>query len=245
MNILRSATASVAAGLLLLAGCASGSEAPSGPAAAAASPSPAGNGMAQASAWEILVRAKQALTAAKSFHVFGTLQGDGGTDTFDLKRAGADFLGTLTMGGARMEVLAVGDQRFFRVNQKMAALVPGAQNLGVPASALNRMWLRPAPDDQSFAKLAGDFGVEALLDSTSKAVKGDATVSDGRPAIVLKDPETGDALYVSTVGEPLPLKIDSDGGSLIFREFGAEFPEIAMPDAGNVFQVPSQKTKKS
>jgi hypothetical protein len=242
MNIIRSVTVAVTTSAVLLAGCGT-TKADDKPTVAASS-APADNGIAALTVPEILKRVEQALATAKSFHLSGSGQSNGSAMSFDLKQSGEDLLGVMSADGGKIEVLLVGGRQYFRLNEQMAVMALGRFKLGLDPSALSRTWLRPAAGNTEFTSLVNGFRIADLLASAGGDTKGGTTVVDGRPAIVLRDAKSGDALYVATTGEALPLKLGADGGDLTFGEFGATFPEIAAPAAGSVYQLPS-KTKKS
>ncbi len=235
MNIIKPATVAVAAASMLLAGC--GDKTAAAPTAA----TPSGNGIAALPAADIMTRAEKAVTDAKSFHAAGTAKEDSGDSyTIDLKESGSNLLATFTLSGMRLEVLAFDGRSYVRADPKFLAST-GITLPKVSADVLAKSWIKPAPGDTTFSDMTDGFGLDELLDQSGELTKGDVTQIDGKPAIVLNDVKDTGSVYVATTGEPLPLKAtDGNGGVMTFSEFGAEFPEIKAPAAGEIISLPAK-----
>jgi hypothetical protein len=223
----------------LLAGCQNSADPAADAATATAAPAtqassgPADNGVAALTADQILDKAKGALKAAKSYHVSGTTTEDGEKTALDFEVSGDDLLGKLTVGKASVELLSVGGARYIRPNEAFWALSMGnAKQAKQVATVVGKKWVS-TKSDKSLDQLFDGFDADSLLDPDGTLSKTAAKEIDGVPAIGLKD-STGGTLYVATVGEPYPLKIeDGDGGT--FDKFGEKFTDIKAPAAAEVF----------
>ncbi len=245
MNIIKSTTVLVAVGsVLLAAGCRStASEAGRAPLpSASVSPSPADNGVAALPATQILERAQKAIAGAKSFHLSGSIHDDGADYWIDLKKSGANLLGSAQFDGMKLEVLLVDGQGYVRMDENMLASGLGAEMAKKLAPKLSTAWIKP--DKASFKEMASGFDIAKILAPAGKLTKGEVKLSNQRSVITLID-AGGDyeELHIATTGEPLPLKIVG-GGRALFAEFGADFPEIKAPAPNQIIDMPG-RTKKS
>ncbi|BCJ39881.1 hypothetical protein GCM10010168_27400 [Actinoplanes ianthinogenes] len=238
---MKAVAAVLTAAVLLLAGCTKAAEPPK----PAVSSAPADNGIAALSAEEILARAKQALADAKSYHMAGTIVMDDEPMKVDFKISGDDVLGSMTVAGGRIEMLAVGGQKYLRADESLLAMVVGeSATAKLGAKVLASKWLKPAPGDKSATAMFEGLAGGGILSPSGKLTKGKTTISNGRPVIELIESESDGALYIATTGQPLPLKMGGKGiDTVLFTEFGAAFPEIVAPAAGEIVELPAKGTK--
>lgn len=244
MNILKSATVTLAVGtMLLVAGCQKETHSSAKP-SAPVSPAPADNGVAALPAAEILARVQKAIAAATSFHMSGNVYQDGGYYWLDLKKSGANMLATIKDDGRTMEFLVVDGQNYIKVDQDLLTVALGPELAKKLGPKLTTTWLKP--DKAWFDKMAAGCDVAEILKPAGKVTKGAARLTNQRPVIILSDAgDDYDELHVATTGEPLPQKLTLDGGGrLLFYSYGAAFPEIKAPAASQVFDMPGQ-TRKS
>jgi hypothetical protein len=203
-----------------------------------ASSAPADNGVAALTADEILAKAKAALGQAKSFHAKGNVvQGADKTDV-DLKVNGTDFIGSISMKAAKVELLAIGKDKYIRPNEQFWTLTTGARGKTMATLVGNR-WVTGAGNDKSFAELFSIGSVDELLKPTGKLTKGEPKTIDGVQTIGLKDSADPDSvLYVATTGEPYPVQLaGKDSSALTFSEYKATFSDIAKPAAADVIDL--------
>lgn len=232
--VTRAGLAALTISAALLAGCGSKSGDTATAPTAAASTAPAGNGVADLEATAILDKAKTALKAAKSFHVKGALKQDADLIELDLKNAGADFAGSITFGGAKLEMLATGGQKYFRPDATFWNTIDSS---GATAKLMQQRvgdkWIKLESTDTSFSQFFGAADVDELLSSTGTLSKGEVKQIEGVPAIGLIDSDdAATVLYVTTQGEPYPVKVTGpDNQAMTFTEFGSAFPEIKAPAA--------------
>jgi hypothetical protein len=165
------------------------SSAPAASAPVSAAPSePASNGVAALEPDAILEKAKAALTEAKSFRVKGIVRDENQSFRIDFKIRGADLLGAMTMGKAKIEVLRVGKQQFIRPDQAFWKMSTGsAKQAETIMTVLNGRWVKVSAKDKNFTELFSVTDVDKLLDPDGKVVKGEIQTIDGKQAIALKD----------------------------------------------------------
>ncbi|WP_433366921.1 hypothetical protein ACQPZX_38670 [Actinoplanes sp. CA-142083] len=212
---------------------------------AAATPSPtastpADNGVAALSADEILKRTTAALADVKSFHAAGSGVEDGQKMAVDVKIAGKDSVGWLTVGKAKIEMLAVGGTKYIKPNEAMwAQNAGGAKQAKVIMTVVGDRWVKLSAKDKDMAGLFDLFKVDEIVKPDGKVTKGAAKQVDGVPAITLTDHgDPGGTLYIATTGEPLPLEVDGgDKSTLTFSDFGKTFAEIKKPAASDVIDL--------
>ncbi|KUL26342.1 hypothetical protein ADL15_38800 [Actinoplanes awajinensis subsp. mycoplanecinus] len=192
---------------------------------------------------EILERAEQALTAAKSYHLAGQVIQDGQPSPVDLKKSGGNTLLSTSRSGMTLQLLTVDGQTYFRADEKLLASLIGPELAERSGAIMAKSWMKPPAGDRTWADLASEFRAEAMLASLKGFTKGGTKVSNGHPVVVLQDPAKKGILYVATTGEPYPLKMGAEQGvgSLLFTEFGADFPEIKAPAANEILQLPARK----
>jgi len=214
------------------------------PAATSEAPAPspsestaADNGVAKLSADAILKKATTALAAAKSFHVSGNDVDGGQKILVDLKIAGKDGTGQITVGKAKLELLTVGGGRYFKANQAFwEQNAGGAQKAKVIVTVVGDRWVKVPAGDKNFAGMFDLFKVSDTLKPDGKVTKGAAKEVGGVPAITLTGHgKEGGSMYIATTGQPLPLEIDgNDKSTLKFSDYGATFADIKKPAANQV-----------
>ncbi|MEV4350827.1 hypothetical protein AB0J83_40740 [Actinoplanes sp. NPDC049596] len=213
--------------------------APAAPATSASTSS--GNGVADLTGAEILTKTKAALKAAKSYHVKGSVTNEGQKFDLDLKVAGENLIGYFGTKEGKVELLAVGKQRFYKPDAKFWKATGGAQGATV-AEVVGDRWVKVDPSDTSSSELFGIANIDELLDNEGTVNKGAVKTVDGRQAIALTDTtdKSGGTLYVATEGEPYPVRLEgptaADGG-LAFSEYGATFADIKAPAAADIFDL--------
>jgi hypothetical protein len=219
-----------------LAGCQADTPDPVRPGASSA---PAAAGIAALSADEILQRAKAALTKAKSYQIKGELEQDDENIAFDLKVSGADSIGSMSIGTAKLELLTVGGKKYMRPNKQFWITTMGPKQGPTVAKAIGDHWVAGADKDQSFAEIFTMTSVDQLLRPTGALSKGEEKVVGGVAAIGLKDGGDPDSMfYVATTGEPYPLQMTSKGRNLmVFSDFGATFTGIEAPAENQILDL--------
>jgi hypothetical protein len=235
----RASVATLGVAALLLTGCGSKDATTSAPASAAPS-TPADNGVSALTADQIMDRAKAAVKAAKSFSIKGTEIDDGEKSTMAFAVAGKELDGTIAMGTAKVEVLAVGGEQFLKANQAFWVVASGdAKSASTVAKLIGDRWVKVPADNKDFSQLFDVTDIDEMLAPDGTVSKGAAAVVDGVPTIAVIDGgKPGGTLTVDTVGEPYPVKLTRGDGSLItFSGFGEASPALTKPAADQVIDL--------
>jgi hypothetical protein len=223
----------------LLAGC--GGQAKSGtpaPSAAAASTAPAGNGVADLTADEILTKATAALKKARSFQLKGDMVENGDKMSVDVKVQDKNLLGSMTMKGSTIHLLAVDGQPYFKADAAFWKQNAGAAGPTI-AKRLGNKWAKIKAGDQNFADFFNIGNPDELLKPTGTTVtKADTKTIAGSSAIALVDSDQS-KLYVATTGEPYPLLMEgpNNSGQAVFSGFGSSFDGLKAPAASEVVDL--------
>jgi hypothetical protein len=196
------------------------------------------NSVAELDAAEILAQAQDALDAADTVSIVGSVEADGEQLELDLAYAPDGATGAITIQGFDLELLSVDGNLYMRGNAEMWDGVSGVPGAG--ALLADKYVLIPA-DDPAFADMAEftDFSAltDELLTPEGEVTKGEETEIDGQPVIGLED-EDGSTLYIATTGDPLPVQVappEGEEGMLDF-EWGVEV-EVTAPDESEVVDL--------
>ncbi|GAA2879979.1 lipoprotein [Actinoplanes cyaneus] len=218
----------------LLSGCGLPNDPNAPKPTASVSSDPAGNGVEVLSGKGVLDKSRIALRSAKSFHVKGVVKEEKDLIQLDLKNAGDDFTGSLKSSGATIEVLSVAGQKYIRPDAKFWERM---DSTGATATAMKQQvgtkWIKLAAKDADFGTIFAAADIDAILNSEGVVTKGETEDVDGVPALAVRDSaDAASTLWVSTRGEPYPLKLEGPAGQgLTFSDFGKTFPEIKEPAA--------------
>jgi hypothetical protein len=171
---------------------------------------------------QVAADAADALQKAGAAHLTGTGTQNGKPMTLDVHVVGSSASGTVTMGGAKVDLVSVGGKVYVRASSDF-----WSQN-GVPAAAealLNGKWvIVPA---QAASELQ-QFSLKGLADQLRHPSNGtikDAVHTDtvdGAKVVVVTESD-GSTLDVAATGTPYPLRIvdkGSDAGTITASEFG-------------------------
>jgi hypothetical protein len=208
---------------------------------ASVSPStPADNGVAALEPSVIVSRAKAAVKSSKSFHMKGTVNEDGQRTAVDFKISGAEFVGTMTVGKAKVQLLRVSGKQYMKPDAAFWKMTNGKQADTV-VQVVGDRWVKVPASNKDLRSLFTAADIDVLLAADGKVTKGQAKVIAGTPAIGLVDHGShGGTLYVATAGQPYPLRIDGPtaaAGGLAFSEFGAAFTDIKAPATADVLDL--------
>jgi hypothetical protein len=206
-----------------LAGCTTASPDPA--------PSPTTNGVEALEADEILERAQEALDAAKSYRIRGEGERDGENIKMDLVVAGQSIEGIATFEGMEFTVVVVEDGTYVLADDEFwTALLP-EETLATVLPLMSGKYVKvPEGADTGLFPSADD-----LLQFEGTVTKGDIVDVDGTQAITLVG-EDGSELYVAIEGEPYPLQIVADEGTIEFLEIDDDVT-IEAPDEADVFDL--------
>jgi hypothetical protein len=185
---------------------------------------PKDNGERTKSAEQVSADAAAALDRAGSTHLLFKQ----GTDHGDLRiQKPDDATGTIALGGGTAELRSVQSQLFFKAD----AAFYKAQGGGTAASAAGT-WLKlpgQLQDDEDFKTFSFNGILNQLRkpeDTTYTSAVVPVALDGTRPALKLTTTD-GSEVYVSSVGEPLPLRVlekdDSGITTVDFTEVGVHF----------------------
>jgi hypothetical protein len=236
--------AAIGASAVLLAGCGSNDAstgADAGTPTSAAASTAADNGVAALTADQIIAKAGTAIKAAKSYEAKGSaVDGDNGDKmSMDFKVAGQDLYGELVLGEPKATLLAVGGTRYFKANEAVWGIIGDAGKAAATAKAAGAKWVKVPAGDKKITPLFDMANIDKLLDPDGTVTKGAAATVNGTPTIsVVSDGTDGGTLSVATVGEPYPVQVKSNDGSLMeFTGIGQSFAEIKAPAAADVVDL--------
>ncbi|GAB2604357.1 lipoprotein [Paractinoplanes abujensis] len=206
---------------------------------------PKGNGVEALEGAQILEKAKAALAQSKSFHLKGSMKAEEGKIGLDFKVAGEEVLGTMSLDGPRVKLLAVDGKKYIKPDAAFWKMTGGEQGPAV-AQLIGDRWVLVKASDKSFESMFTITDIGELLDADGPVTKGATKDIDGKPAIGLTDggADSDGTLYVATTGEPLPLKLEGPtpaDGALTFSEYGETFADIKAPAAADVVDLDKLK----
>jgi hypothetical protein len=221
----------------LLAGCGSPSSPP--PVATVGPTTPTDNGVADLPPEEIVARAQAALGTAGSYRMSGTVTAEGRTATIDLHNGGQNVKGTIEIQGQALEILRIGDDLYMKASDAFwKQFIPAAQHSAI--ALLSGKYVKVDATNESFSSLTEAFDASEILKTEDTVTKGTPTTINGTPAIGLISQDQEATLYIATVGEPKPLRIESKSGQggIDFTDYGERI-EFAPPASSEVFDLKS------
>ncbi|MBX6750318.1 MAG: hypothetical protein IRY85_11730 [Micromonosporaceae bacterium] len=210
------------ASVALLAGCTTAPE-------PEPSPTPTTNGIDALEAEQIEARMSEALEKAGSFRISGTGDVEGQTADIDIAVAGKQMQGSFTVMGIEIEIIVAQDgTAYFKGGAELFGPL-----LGTELGDIAGKWIKiPANEDLGLIPDTNDF-----LAADGHYTKGEVTQYKGQPAITLVDTD-GAKVYVSLVGEPYPLAVETAEGTLEFTDIGKDIT-IEAPSADEVLEIPT------
>jgi hypothetical protein len=197
------------------------------------------NGLQTQSGTDALASAREALRAASSVQITGTVLDAGQPIRLDLTlAAGNDSAGTLTINNADVQLIKIDQTVFIKGDQDFLKKYAG--NNTAVLNQLNGKWLKTATtSDFDLFTLDGFAGL--LKGGTgSSAVNPTVTQSTlGGQHTVVVSQQDGSTLTIANTGPTLPLKLDAkgnNGGTVTFTNYNHNNP-ITAPPASDVFDV--------
>ena len=188
-----------------------------------------GNGVASKSANDILSSSTNAIQAAKSVHVSGSLSDGGQSIKLDLNiLSGKGAKGSMSQNGLSFQIIAAG--RYVYIN--------GSPNFwkkfgGLAAATLFQgKWLKAPANSSSFASLSSLTDLHklasALLTGHGTLTKGSTSTVNGQKVIAVTDSSKSSKLYVATTGKPYPVQIAKAGSTAQHVDFDAYNASVAL-----------------
>lgn len=212
------------------------------------------NGVAAKTAADILGDAQRALRSAPGVHVIGSLVSQSDSIGLDLRLGVGRSRGTVTVEGARLEVLAVNGRTYIRGREfwrKVGTSDRDARLGNRLANRIGERWVllsgrRAAKPMVGAGKAFIDL--RAFADQVFSGVergrvtKGTRGTVNGQPAFAVDDGQGG-LLWVATTGPPFPLRIESKPGAAAqgkvdFKEYGVAVQVREPADALDASELP-------
>jgi hypothetical protein len=195
----------------VLAGCST--QAATSTPSATASP-PADNGVSALAANEILEKARTALGDAKSVRIKGSATEDNEEMEFDFKISGDDIVARIKGPDMTVEIIRIGADAYLKADAMWEALLQTQPQI---LNLIKGKYVKVNANDDRFKEFTDLTNPEQILTPEGNISKGDVKTINGTPAIGLVDEKDKSTLYVATVGEPLPLRVeDTTGNALDF-----------------------------
>jgi len=170
-------------------------------------------------AQQVLADGKSGLFNAKAVHVAGSLSAQGQSQDIDLQFQGEDTAGTVTLTGAKVQIVKTKGLVFIKAPAAFWTKVAGSK-----ATVLANKWIKVD------AKQAGSLstltlqGVAASLNAADSPLDPKTTIAQagGQKAIVVSQKD-GSQLFLTDSATPVPLKVVSGGatkGTINFTDYG-------------------------
>lgn len=182
---------------------------------------------------EVATAAADALEKAGAVHVAGTMSVAGEDSQIDLHLQGGDATGSITMGGAELQLISVDGAVYMKTSPEFWT------NMGLPAEAgamFDGKWIAVPPaqaaefEEFSLAGIAGE-----LRNPSDGEIKDEVTSDevDGKSVVVVEQ-EDGSTVKVADDEPSYPLEMTGTGdseGKLTFSRFGEKEDITAPADA--------------
>jgi hypothetical protein len=221
----------------LLAGCGSPSSPP--PLPTVVPTTPTDNGIAALPPEEIVAKAQAALGTVGSYRMSGTITAEGRTATIDLHNGGKNVKGTIEIQGQALEILRISDDLYMKASDAFwKQFIPAEQHSAI--ALLSGKYVKVDATNESFSSLTEAFDASEIIKTEDTVTVGTPTVINGTPAIGLVSQDKTATLYIATIGEPKPLRIESKSGQgkIDFTDFDEPI-DFAPPASSEVFDLKS------
>ncbi len=198
------------------------------------------NGVQAQSGTDALATAREALRAAKSVEISGTVASNGQSIRLDLTLTGNDSQGTLTINNNDVQLIMVDSTVFIKGDADFLKQYAG--NDQAVLNQLNGKWLKTT-STTDFNSFTLD-GFAGLLKPGTGANTVNPTVTqstlNGQKVVVVSQKD-GSTLDIANTGAAVPLLLSSkgsDGGTVNFTNYNKAVT-ISAPPASDVFAVSS------
>jgi hypothetical protein len=187
---------------------------------------------------EVAAEAADALEAAGSVHIEGTLEQDGEEGAIDLHLQGEDATGSITMGGVEIQLLSTDGTVYLQAPPEFWA------SFGMPedaAAMFDGQWVIVPQDAATEFESFSLAGFLKELRDPDSPIKDDVRSDevDGKDVVVVQQ-EDGSTLSVADDERAYPLEIANKGdapGTVAFSRFGEEEDITAPADAIDLAQM--------
>lgn len=188
---------------------------------------------------EILDAAEEATKGASSVHVSGTAEEDGQETELDLTLGEDGCEGTISLGGAEVEVLGADGQNWFRASDEFWEEQAG-EDAAVLLPLVSGKWIVDSEGDfDDFCSIETFFEGDGDSEEKEDLEKGDVEDVDGTEAIELTYVEDGsDVSAWIAVDEPNYLLriVNDDAGEFTLSDFDEDV-SFEAPDSADVVDL--------
>jgi hypothetical protein len=193
------------------------------------------NGVGKLPAEQIQSRTKQAAASAGAVHLSGTVVAGGHTYKLDMRLKSDAGTGSVTADGASFQLLRVGEQLYLKAGADFWTHEDGGNDDSASdaeaADKLDGKYVKVPEADPAYQRFSGFTDKNVLLDgllTLHGALATDGRHEQGgvRTVRITGDQGSGGTLDVSLEGQPYPLRLVRAGGAgtLVFSEWGTDFP---------------------
>lgn len=210
----------VVASLALLAGCTQGPQTPA---------APTSNGVENLSADEIKQKVAEAVADAGSFRVSGDMSIDGQAAKVEFVVSDGAMKGTAeAVGIGTVEMIFVNDTVYVKAGE-MIATMAGTELPAEVLALIAGKWISLPTGlgmEDSF-----DLEPDTFMELSGEVTKGEVTEFEGQQVIELKS-EDG-TMLIALTGEPLPVAMVTEEGTVKFSDWGVSV-DVEAPPAADV-----------
>lgn len=192
------------------------------------------NGVGKLPAYKIQSRTRAAAKTASSVRLSGTVLGNGGTYTLDMRVKGDGGTGTVTSKNGTFKLLRVGEHLFLKADAEFWNREDGGGS-ATAATKLDGKYVKVPTSDPAYKRFSGFTDKDVLLDGLltlhgALATDGHHEQSGVRTIRITGDKGSGGMLDVSLEGTPYPLRLVRAGnaGTLRLTDWGKDFT-LAQP----------------
>jgi hypothetical protein len=182
------------------------------------------NGLEKKPPAQVAQAAAAALKAAKSVHITWTWRSEGKAMRVETRVRGGSYAGIYEEGDARFEVIGIGNDTYFRANER------GYKLAGVPG-LLGRLaagqWTKSPSKEANWEEQFSLATFADLLPAGNPPFEPtvEQATLDGDKVVVVAA-QDGSKLHVANTGPAYPRRFDSNGADLAridFTEYGVDF----------------------
>jgi len=190
------------------------------------------NGVGKLSADQIQSRTRTAAKSASAVRLSGTVVGNGGTYTLDMRLKGDGGTGTVTSKDGTFGLLRVGEHLFLKADAAFWNHEDGAGGGGSAAAAskLDGKYVKVPTEDSAYKRFSGFTDKDVLLDGLltlhgTLSTDGRREQNGVRTIRITGDEGSGGTLDVSLEGSAYPLRMVRAGnaGALRMSDWGKDF----------------------
>lgn len=225
-------TCLVLAAVLFAAGCGGG-----GAGGSSSSSTGQASGEAAKPANTVVADAAKAATDASSFHMSGQIHSSGKLIGVDLSLVrGKGATGTVTVGGAKVDLVLIGDDGYVRASSDFWQRYAGQAGGPALVQMLADKWIKFPGKSAQLGSLTGPLSnkqlFKTLTTSHGKLENKGETTYNGQSVVTIRDVTKNSTLYVAATGTPYPVGLvktaGSDRGTVAFDHWN-EPPTLTAP----------------